>query len=261
MPAALEGYIYTDLDITDGAALQNFIVAERPEAIIHAAALTQVDECELNKPECYNVNVTATRFLIGAAEEIKARLVYLSTDFVFDGLNGPYAEEDEPSPVNYYGSSKLAAEKAVMESKLEWAIVRTALVYGIVPAPGRKNIISMVTENLRASKRIRMVADQWRTPTFVQDLAEGVFLIIEKNARGVFHLSGDQLITPYDMAVATAKFFGLDSSLIEKITSEELDQPGKRPPRTGFIIDKAKKTLGFAPVPFEEGLQQLFLDI
>lgn len=260
LSANLEGYAYTELDITDGAALQNFILADQPDTIVHAAAMTQVDACELNKPECYNVNVTATRFLIGAAEEIRAKLIFLSTDFIFDGQKGPYGEEDEPSPVNYYGSAKLAAEKAVMESKLEWVIIRTALVYGISQTPGRRNIISLITQNLEASKPIRMVDDQWRTPTFVQDLAKGVLLVIEKNARGVFHLSGDQLTTPYDMAVAAAKFFGLDDSLIERVSSDELHQPAVRPPRTGFIIDKAKKTLGFEPVSLEQGLQELYLD-
>ena len=257
--AAMEGYSYFPIDITNGMELHTIIVAEKPDVIVHAAAMTQVDECELNKQACYNVNVTATRFLIDAAKEINAKLVYISTDFVFDGESGPYKETDTPAPVNYYGSAKLVAEKAVMESGLEWAIARTVLVYGLINTQARKNIISFVKEKLEASETISMVTDQWRTPTFVQDLARGILVIIEKKATGIFHLSGNQLITPYEMAVETAKFFGLDESLIKKISSDELKQPGKRPARTGFIIDKAKKELGFEPVSFEEGLKNIFL--
>ena len=258
--AALDGYSYFPVDITDGPALRALIVSEKPTVIVHAAAMTQVDQCENDKQECYNVNVTATRFLIDAAKEIGARLVYISTDFIFDGESGPYNESAEPSPVNYYGSTKLVAEKSVMESGLQWAVARTVLVYGLVSGSGRKNIISFVKESLEQATPIRMVTDQYRTPTFVQDLATGVLLIIEKNATGIFHLSGDRLVTPYEMAVATAKFFGLDENLIGKTTSAELNQPAVRPPKTGFIIDKAKRELGFAPVSFETGLKNIFLD-
>lgn len=257
--AALEGYIYRELDITDGPAVEAMILDEKPAIIVHAAAMTQVDQCELNKQDCYNVNVTATRFIIDAARAVEARLVYVSTDFIFDGSHGPYKEDDEPSPVNYYGSTKLVAEKAVMESQLDWAIARTILVYGVAPASGRVNIVSWVKQSLEQSQAINMVNDQYRTPTFVHDLAAGIILIIEKNASGVYHLSGGEQMTPYQMAVATAKFFGLPASLINESKTPDISQPALRPPRTGFNISKAKKELGYSPVSFEEGLKRSFL--
>ena len=249
---------YKSIDITDGAAVENFILEQQPSVIVHAAAMTQVDQCELHKQECYNINVTATRFIIDAAKAVGSRFIFVSTDFIFDGRNGPYKESDEPSPVNYYGSTKMVAEKAVMESGLDYAIVRTILVYGIVPATGRSNIIGFVRQNLEANQPIKMVTDQVRTPTFVDDLARGIILIIEKKGRGIYHLSGDQEMTPYDIAIETARYLGLNEGLIAKATSEEINQPAVRPPKTGFDISKAKKELGYSPKSFREALQELF---
>lgn len=257
--ASLDNYSYNDIDITNGPEIQKFILAEQPALIVHAAAMTNVDQCELNKQDCYNVNVTATRFIIDAAKVIKARFIFVSTDFIFDGSNGPYSEGDEPSPVNYYGSTKLVAEKAVMESGLNWAIARTILVYGVAPGTGRTNIVSWVKQSLETSTPIRMVTDQYRTPTFVHDLSKGILLMIEKNASGIYHLSGEEQMTPYEMAIETARFFGLNEKLISTSLSPDIKQPAMRPPRTGFNITKAKKELGYAPTSFREGLQKIFL--
>lgn len=256
--AALNNYNYSELDITDGPAVENFIVQEKPSLIIHAAAMTHVDQCELNKQECYNVNVTSTRFLIDSAKLVKARFLFVSTDFIFDGENGPYKEDDVPAPVNYYGSTKLVAEKAVMESGLHWAIARTILVYGVAPTTGRTNIVSWVKQSLESGTPIKMVTDQFRTPTFVHDLANGIVLMVEKNAEGIYHLSGEERMTPYEMAIQTARFFGLDEKLISESSSAVISQPATRPPRTGFIITKAKKDLGFKPTSFMNGLREIF---
>lgn len=251
---------YKSIDITDGPAIEQYILDQKPTVIVHAAAMTQVDQCELHKQECYNINVTATRFIIDAAKAVGARFIFVSTDFIFDGNAGPYKEDDEPAPVNYYGSTKLVAEKAVMESGLDYAIARTILVYGVVPATGRSNIIGFVRDSLQANKPIKMVTDQVRTPTYVEDLARGIILIIEKNGKGIYHLSGEDLMTPYDIAVETAKFYGLNEALISKSTSDEIKQPAVRPPKTGFDISKAKKELGYKPTSFKDGLKELFKD-
>ena len=256
--SATEGFLYKDVDITDGPAIEEFIIEQKPDVIVHAAAMTHVDQCELHKQDCYNINVTATRFIIDAAKAVGSRFIFVSTDFIFDGNDGPYKESDEPAPVNYYGSTKLVAEKAVMESGLDYAIARTILVYGVVPATGRTNIIGFVRQNLEANQPIKMVTDQVRTPTFVDDLARGIILIIEKNGKGIYHLSGEQEMTPYDIAIATARHFGLNEGLIAKSTSEEIKQPAVRPPKTGFDISKAKKELGYKPKSFKEGLEESF---
>jgi dTDP-4-dehydrorhamnose reductase len=245
---------YQVLDITDAMQVEEIIHTARPEVIIHAAALTQADYCETHMAECWDVNVTATRFIIEAAKKTGAFLIYVSTDFIFDGKNGPYAETDQPAPVNYYGCSKMVAEKAVMESGLLWSIARTVLVYGNAASVARSNIISWAAEKLQKGEKIRVVNDQYRTPTFTGDLAKGIRMMAEKKAAGIFHLSGKDLLTPYDMAIATAEYLQLDKQLIEKVDAAVFSQPAARPLKTGFNIEKARKVLGYEPISFSEGL-------
>lgn len=253
-----KNFQYYSLDITDAVAVEDFITAHQPNIIVHTAAITQADECEQNHIACWHANVTATGFLINAAEKINAHFIYLSTDFVFDGLGGPYTETDETGPVNYYGSSKLAAEKAVQQNLLHWCIIRTVLVYGNTWLKNRSNIVSWAKDNLEKQQQIKVVSDQWRTPTYVDDLATGVLMAIEKNATGIYHISGEEMMTPYDMAMATAVYLKLDIKLIEKVNASTFTQPAKRPAKTGFVIDKAKRELGYKPISFIEGLRKMF---
>jgi dTDP-4-dehydrorhamnose reductase len=254
---ATNRFNYVSLDITNGVEVAAFIAVDRPDIIIHTAAITQADECEQNPIHCWNTNVTATRFLLGAAEITGAAFIYISTDFIFDGIAGPYLESDLPGPVNYYGSSKLGAEKSVMEAKLPWCIIRTVLVYGNILVGNRSNMVSWVQNNLSQGKPIQVVSDQWRTPTYVEDLAKGILLAIENKAKGIYHISGEELLTPYDMAMATAAYLALDKKLIEKVTASIFVQAAKRPAKTGFIIEKAKNDLGFRPLSFKEGLEKM----
>jgi dTDP-4-dehydrorhamnose reductase len=251
-------YTYQELDITDGTKVNEVVLQTKPDLIIHAAAMTQVDTCEEHKVDCWNVNVTATRFLVDAAKEVNAGFLFVSTDFVFDGLHGPYDEDAEPNPVNYYGSSKWGAEKAVMESGLKWSIIRTVLVTGNPLSDTRQNIITWVKNKLEKGEKIKMVDDQFRTPTFVEDLATGIVLIIEKKAQGIYHLSGKDSFTPYQIAIETARLLNLDESLIEKTDSSTLSQLAMRPPKTGFIINKAINELGFKPHSFSDSLKKMF---
>ena len=160
-------------------------------------------------------------------------------------------------PVNY-GSTKLVAEKEVMESGLDWAIARTVLVYGVAPTTGRSNIISFIKQNIEQGKTVRMVTDQWRTPTFVDDLATGIVLIIDKKEKGIFNISGEEGMTPFEIGIATAKYFNIDENLVQPALSPDIKQPAQRPARTGFDISKAKKELGFKPHTFQQGLQKIF---
>ena len=250
-------FSYYSLDITDGVVANAFYEEQAPNIIIHTAAMTNVDECEENKVACWNVNVTATRFLIDAAKKFRPYIIFLSTDFVFDGLNGPYTEDDMVGPVNYYGSSKVAGEKAIEESGLAGAIVRTCLVYGNSFGGQRHTMISRVKDNLKENKKIQIVADQYRTPTFVEDLAQGIVLLAQKKLNGIFNISGKEFLTPYDMAIKIAENFNLDTSLIEKVNSSTFTQPALRPFKTGFIIDKAESQLGYSPLSFAEALKKL----
>lgn len=242
------------LDITDGAAVQHVMSVHRPDIIIHAAAMTQVDICEQNKEDCYRTNVTGVENIIEGARQCGAHLVHVSTDFVFDGEQEMLDENQTPNPVNYYGTCKLKAEQRVMSSDISWSIVRTVLVYGIIPGVQRSNILTWVKQSLQDGKHIRVVSDQWRTPTLAEDLAYGCYLVATQRAKGIYHISGKDLLTVYDIATRTADFFGLDASLISPIESVELPQPARRPLRTGFNISKAVRELGYAPHSLEEGI-------
>ncbi|OON67916.1 SDR family oxidoreductase [Hymenobacter sp. CRA2] len=246
---------FVSLDVADAAQVEAVIGQERPTHVIHTAAITHVDECELNPDACWLANVTGTENLARACAGHGAHLTHLSTDFVFDGSHGPLAEDAVPNPISHYGRSKLAAEQAVMNTpELRWAIARTVLVYGVLRGGGRTNIVLWVRDSLRAGKPIKVVTDQWRTPTLAEDLAEGCWLIARQNATGLYHLSGREFFTPYEMALRVAAHFGLDASLIEPVDASTFTQPGKRPPRTGFVIDKAERELGYRPHTFAEGI-------
>ena len=251
-------YLYYPLDITDANAVQLIMSTVQPEVVVHAAAMTQVDECELHPEKCERVNVTGTSQILVDAEMYSQHFIYISTDFVFDGETGNYKEEDDLRPVSYYGFTKMQAEAITETSTISWAIVRTCLVYGNALQGTRNNIITWAKSNLEQGKDIKVVADQYRTPTYVEDLAKGIALIIEKKAEGIYHISGKDLLTPYEMAVQTANLFNLDKSHIEKVDAATFKQPGRRPPKTGFIIDKARKDLGYEPVSFTEGLKKMF---
>jgi dTDP-4-dehydrorhamnose reductase len=250
-------FVYEAMDFTDPFEVHDVFEKYQPESVIHAGAMCKPDECELQQWQAYLTNVEGTVTLLLNAEEQKSFFVFVSTEFVFDGERGMYEEEDEAGPVNFYGKTKVEAEEAVKEYEYGWAIARTVLVYG-KPLAGRSNILSIVKDKLEKGEEYSVVDDQVRTPTYVEDLAAGIVAIVEKKATGIYHLSGSDVLTPYEMACKTADYLGLNKSLIKKVTAASFTQPAKRPPKTGFVIDKAKKELGFVPIPFDEGLKKTF---
>lgn len=250
-------FSYVEMDFTDPFAVHDTFEKLKPEVVIHAGAMSKPDECELKQMEAYLVNVEGTVQLLINAGEYKSFFIYVSTDFVFNGISGMYKEEDVPDPVSYYGRTKQEAEEAVKEYDHDWSIVRTVLVYGKNHS-GKDNILTIVKEKLEKGEEYSVVNDQQRTPTYVEDLARGIVSVIEKRANGIFHISGKDVLTPYEMAIKTADFLGLDRKLIKKVTAADFSQPAKRPPKTGFIIDKARSELGFEPISFNEGLAKTF---
>ncbi len=248
---------YHSLDITNRNEVERVIQTSKPDVIINTAAMTQVDQCETEQDKCWLNNVTAVENLVHACEQTKTHLVQVSTDFIFDGTNGPLDETAKPNPISFYGKSKLAAEVAIQKSNTDWAILRTVLVYGVTNDMSRSNIVLWVKKSLEEGKTINVVNDQWRTPTLAEDLAQGCYLAATKKMKGIYNISGDEMMTPYDIAIKTADFFGLDKSLIKQTDSTQFKQPAARPPKTGFIIDKAKRELGYQPHGFIEGLQVL----
>ncbi|MBD3630214.1 SDR family oxidoreductase [Cyclobacterium sp.] len=254
LPGEWEGYDYEEMDITHFKEVMQVFRIYSPQYVIHSASMTDVDRCEVSRHNCYEQNVKATLNIIQAATQCQSHLIFISTDFIFDGKNGPYDEEDKPNPLNYYGQTKLETEIAIQKYPYKWAIVRTNLVYGISHDMSRSNIILWVKKGLEQGKTLELVDDQFRTPTLAEDLAEGCLLIVAKKASGIFNLSGEELLTPYDMAIITAGFFHLDATKIKKTDSSHFGQVANRPLRTGLIISKAKEILGFSPKSFAEGI-------
>jgi dTDP-4-dehydrorhamnose reductase len=252
-----DGYKYQSMDITDRQQVLDVISEARPDVVIHTAAMTDVDKCEVQKDACWAQNVQAVEYLVEACRVSDTFLLHVSTDFIFDGTAGPYDETAEGNPISFYGWSKYAAEKVVIHSDLRWAIARTVLVYGIAHDMSRSNIILWVKKSLEDGKNIKVVTDQWRSPTLAEDLATGCYLIADKEAQGIFNISGKEVLTPYDMAIKTADYFGLDKSLIAQADASTFTQTARRPPRTGFTLDKSQRELGYDPHTFEEGIAVL----
>ena len=249
-----KGFEYVSLDITNAQEVEKTLADIKPEIIMHCGAMTHVDQCELNQEDCYNSNVNATAYLIKAAEQAKSHFIFVSTDFIFSGEEGLLDENAEAAPVNYYGETKLEAEQLVMACKTKWAIARTVLVFGIAHDMSRTNIILWVKSSLESGKEIQVVDDQFRTPTLAEDLAAGCILIAEKEAEGIFNISGPDYLSAYEMAIITADFFGLDKALINRANSSTFSQPAKRPLKTGFNITKAREQLGFEPKTFQTAI-------
>lgn len=249
------GYHYAELDITNETQLEEVISRYQPDSIIHTAAMTNVDACENNKEQCRLLNVEAVKYLIRICEEKNIHLIHLSTDFIFDGENGPYREDAEPNPLSFYGQTKLEAEELIRASSCRWAILRTIIVYGIVNDISRSNIVLWAKSALEKGSPINVVNDQWRMPTLAEDLAEGCLLAAEKNACGIYNISGCELMSIFELVEQVADFWNLDKSLIKPISSQSLNQAAKRPKKTGFVLDKAKKVLNYQPRPFKEGLR------
>ena len=252
-----EGYTYRSMDITDRQQVLDVMAEVRPDAVIHGAAMTDVDKCELDKDACWLQNVTAVEHIVEGCRQTGAFLCHVSTDFIFDGEAGPYDEQAEGNPISFYGWSKYAAEKVVINSNIRWAIARTVLVYGIAHDMSRSNIILWVKKSLEDGKTINVVTDQFRSPTLAEDLAAGCTLIVTQQAEGIFNISGSDVLTPYEMAIQTADYFGLDKSFIAQADGSTFKQTARRPPRTGFVIDKARTVLGYDPRSFSEGIALL----
>lgn len=251
------GYSFLSLDITDRNNVNKVIENVGPDVIINTAAMTNVDACEINKEACWKINVDAVNYLVEASLKFNSHFIHLSTDFVFDGESGPYSEKDTPNPLHYYAESKLAAEKIIQKKSNNWAVLRTIIIYGITDNMSRSNLVLWSKGEIEKGNTIRVVNDQYRSPTLAEDLAEGCIAVADKNAQGIYHLSGPETNSILELVHKVAEYYNLDKSKIIPVTSASLNQPAKRPLKTGFIIEKAKTDLNFNPMNFDEGIKFL----
>jgi len=243
--------------VTDEEDVLHIIKKYRPSTIIHTAAMTNVDTCEEDKMGAETMNVDAVLYIVNAANKVDAHLIHLSTDFIFNGEAGPYAEDAEADPLSYYGETKLAAENIIKNQSKKWSIARTILVYGIVHDMSRSNIVLWAKGALEKGQPINVVNDQVRSPTLAEDLAMGCRLIEQKEAEGIFNISGKDQMNIVEIVERVADYFKLDKSIITQVSSDTLNQTAKRPPITGFDLTKSREVLGYDPHSFEEGIALL----
>ena len=248
---------YISMDLADIDQTRTVVSQLNFDFIFHAAAIGKPDDCELDKTRATAVNAEGTGMLLELIANTKTPVCYISTDFVFDGKEGNYAEDGLVNPIIHYGVTKAQAELLVRAYPGDWSIVRTVLVYGR-HMTGRSNLLSIVQEKLTQGQTYSVVDDQIRTPTYVEDLVAGLLLLLEKRALGVYNLCGEEILTPFEMAVKTAKYLGLNHELLIRTSSASLQQLAQRPLVTGLKIDKAKEELGFMPRSFEQGLMDTF---
>ena len=247
---------YHQLDITNRQQLKKLVSGYQPDYIVNTAAMTDVDGCETHKEKCWKINVDAVDNLIYAVRKIGTKIIHLSSDYVFDGKSGPYSETSIPKPLGYYGKSKLASENLLIAGEIEYAIVRTMVLYGD-GVDIRSNFVTWLIEKLRAEQTVKIVTDQFGNPTLVDDLAHAIFQIIGHKKWDLYHISGSELIDRFHFALKIADIFKLNKELIIPITTAELKQPAPRPLKSGFMIDKARAELGIEMSNVEQGLKKL----
>ena len=250
-----DDFKYVAIDITDKSQLFKSLKKHHPDIIVNTAAMTNVDVCEENKQECDVLNVDVVKYLKEYSEENNTHLIHLSTDFIFDGEKGFYKETDTPNPLSYYGLSKLKSEEILTKSNIDYTIIRTILVYGKVFDMSRNNIVLWVRKMLSEGKEITIVNDQYRMPTYVEELALACKLSIDKKATGIFNVSSNTLLSVYEISQQIAEVFELDKSLIQPISTATLNQKAPRPSKTGFDLSKSIKNLGIKAKSFKEDLQ------
>ena len=251
---------YVNLELTNEQAVNFVLKRFQPQFIIHAAAMSKPNLCDVEKEKCTLNNVTATEYIVRQANLVGAKVMYISTDFVF-GEGGPHTETAITEPLNFYGKSKLLAEQIVQSNSLENVIMRPVFIYGQIRPGMKPTFLHWVKNNLSEGKKIKVVSDQFRTPTYVTDLCKGIASMIQKNVTGIYHLAGSEIISPYQMAVTVAEVLKLDKNLIENVTSQTFYEPVVRAKKSGLVISKAQLELGYQPITFAEGVQLSFSDV
>jgi dTDP-4-dehydrorhamnose reductase len=244
---------YTQVDIKDRDNIKKVIYDYCPDFIVHTAAFTNVDLSEKLREDAWKINVKGVEYIAEAARTIDAHIIHISTDYIFDGKNGPYDENAIPDPVGYYGRTKLASENTLRISGTFFTILRTNVLYGIAQN-SRPDFVRWVINSLSKNENIRIVKDQINNPTFIDDLVQGINKIIEFRKTGVYNIGGKEFLSRFDFTLRIAEYFNLDKKLILPITTDELKQPARRPLKSGLLILKAETELGYKPHSIVESL-------
>ena len=247
----IENVDYISCDIKDRNSIKKIILDYCPDFIIHTAAFTNVDLSEKLREDAWKINVKGVEYISEAARAIDTHIIHISTDYIFDGKDGPYSENAIPNPLGYYGRTKLASENALRISNTYFTILRTNVLYGIA-LNSRPDFVRWVVSSLDENRNIRIVNDQINNPTFIDDLVQAINKIIEFKKTGIFNVGGIEFLSRYDFTLRIADYFNLDKKLITPIRTEELKQSARRPLKSGLIILKAETELGYKPHTIDE---------
>lgn len=244
---------YISLDISSRKAVKEIVRDFEPDLIVNCAAMTHVDKCEIEKEACWQINVDGVQHLAESCKPNNIRLIHFSTDYVFDGKNGPYREDAKVNPLSYYGKSKLAGENAIIATGIDFVIFRTMVVYGL-GINTKANFATWLVNELKEGKKVNIVTDQIGNATLVDDLAQATFQSAKKSLKGIYNAAGSDIMSRFDFAVLLAKVFNYDAKLITPILTKSLNQPAPRPLNSGLIVLKAESEMGFKFSSTEEGL-------
>jgi len=251
---------YFQVDLTQPQTVKKAIEEVEPEFVVNCAAYTDVDGSEENKELAKDVNVNGVKNLVKYLKPYGSHIIHISTDYVFDGTDGPYKEEDEIQPVNYYGKTKYDSEGVLISSSLPFTIIRTNVLFGNSQSK-EANFVNWVVENLKQGNSIKVVNDQFNNPTWVDSLAEVIEKVIDKRLEGVYHYGGDDYISRFEFALEIADVFSLDNKLIEKVATRALGQKAKRPYKAGLISDKLEKSLDVKIYSIKDALKKMKTEI
>lgn len=241
-----DGIEYIQSDISNRNEVKKIVYDFCPDFIINAAAFTNVDLSETERELAWKINVKGVEYLSESARVIDSHLIHISTDYIFDGKNGPYIENDIPNPLGYYARTKLASENVLKISGIKYTILRTNVLYGTAKY-SRPDFVKWVVDSLRSQKQIRIVNDQINNPTFIDDLVQGINKVVELRKEGIYNIGGNEFLSRYDFTILIADYFNLDKSLIIQIKTEDLNQPARRPLKSGLITIKAQSELEYKP--------------
>ena len=247
---------FVQLDISNKEKVEEALKTIKPDVVVHAATLTDVDKCELNKALARKVNVAGTKNVVEAAQKAGSFLVYISTDYVFCGEKGLYVESDTRDPINYYGLTKVEAEE-IVKTLPKYFIARPSVIYGSTPAAGKVNFALWLIETLRKGNRVKIVTDQWNTPTLNTNLAEMTLEVVERQLTGIYHLCGATRVSRFEFAEQIADTFDLNKELIDKVTSSQFSWPAKRPTDSSLDTSKAQRDLTCKPLTLSKAFEQL----
>lgn len=249
------------IDLQHHDRLARVLKEVKPDVIVHAAALTDVDLCEKQRELAMAINYEATRAVVHTAKELDAFVIYMSTDYVFDGERGMYGETDRPNPVNFYGLTKLRGEEVVKEQLTDYLIVRTSVIYGSTPASGKVNFALWILDKLEKRQPVPVLTDQYVSPTLNTNLAELILDAVNSRTTGILHLAGASRVSRYEFAASLCDEWGLDNSLLVKASIREMKWAARRPRDSSLDVSKAKAVLEGEPLTVSESLKALRCEI